>query len=92
MCSNTEGLVLIFADTSFKCPLHGGSIRIDTVNSHHNLTGNAICPPCSDVCQNCPHKQQIHGDSTSGKQPQFPIEVAGYVLILLTMFTFLQSP
>ncbi|KAF7260775.1 hypothetical protein EG68_01871 [Paragonimus skrjabini miyazakii] len=91
ICSDTEGLLLIFAGTYFKCPLHGGSIHIDTVNSYHHLTGNATCPQCYDVCQHCPHEQQVHGDSTNGKR-LFPVAVAGCALTLLTMSIFLQLP
>ncbi|KAF8564417.1 hypothetical protein P879_11103 [Paragonimus westermani] len=72
--------------------MHGGSIRIDTVSSHHNLTGNAICPACSDVCRNYPHNKQGRGDSTNGKQRRFSFEMVGCIITLLVAFIFLQPP
>ncbi|KAF7258263.1 hypothetical protein EG68_04664 [Paragonimus skrjabini miyazakii] len=98
ICSSTEGLVLIFADNYFQCPLYGGSIRIDTVNNYYYLTGNATCPACSNVCQNCPSVQQLRQNLPSDEPKTIPcgssrmsIHMNCDVLLLISVFLFLTQ-
>ncbi|KAF5402751.1 hypothetical protein PHET_04092 [Paragonimus heterotremus] len=91
ICSSTEGLLLIFADNYFQCPLYGGSVRIDTVNTYYYLTGNATCPACSNVCQNCPSVQQLRQNSPSDEPKTIPCGKSGMSIYMNCNFRLLIS-
>ncbi|KAF7245317.1 hypothetical protein EG68_10412 [Paragonimus skrjabini miyazakii] len=70
-CSSTTGLLIHIDLNIFQCPLMGGMIRVDTTSTFVHVTGSVDCPPCSDVCENCPIVQE----TMNIKPDQMPVTI-----------------
>uniref|UniRef100_A0A5K4F4I0 Leishmanolysin-like peptidase n=1 Tax=Schistosoma mansoni TaxID=6183 RepID=A0A5K4F4I0_SCHMA len=54
ICSESEGLILIFQDKELVCPIKGKYIDFSLRGKYFNINGSIICPPCRDICKKCP--------------------------------------
>ncbi|XP_018651919.1 leishmanolysin-2 (M08 family) [Schistosoma mansoni] len=73
ICSESEGLILIFQDKELVCPIKGKYIDFSLRGKYFNINGSIICPPCRDICKGCKefvaNKPSIQGSRGSGIPP-----------------------
>ncbi|KAG5452322.1 Leishmanolysin-like peptidase [Clonorchis sinensis] len=61
-CTLGKGLQLVFENTTYVCPVEGGSIKIDVTTEKGKLQGSVHCPICGTVCNETVCSSAANGD------------------------------
>ncbi|TGZ71541.1 hypothetical protein CRM22_002570, partial [Opisthorchis felineus] len=61
-CTLGKGLQLVFGNTTYACPVGGGSIKIDVTTEKGNLQGSVHCPICETLCNETVCSPSEYGD------------------------------